>query len=99
MTRPISTRMHGMLDYPYAAALIALPFLLHWDRRAAQLSISAGVATLGVSLLTNYELGAVRVLPMRAHLAMDAVESSMLMNARKMVGNVDEHAARVLSIF
>jgi len=63
--KPISTRTHGIIDYAYAGALIALPFLLHWNRRAARLSIGAGLATLGISMVTNYECGVVRLLPDR----------------------------------
>src|SRR5581483_4624506 len=66
MMKPISTRTHGIIDYAFAGALIALPFLLRWDRRAARLSLGAGLATLGVSMMTNYECGLVRLLPMRA---------------------------------
>jgi hypothetical protein len=99
MTKPISTRTHGIIDYTYGGALIALPFLLHWDRRAAQLSIGAGLATLGVTVMTNFELGLLRLLPMRAHLAMDAAESSMLMSAPRILGGVDEGAGRVLATF
>src|SRR3954469_22738846 len=99
MTKPISTRTHGIVDYAYAGALLALPFLMHWDRRAAQLSIGAGLATLGVTVMTNFEMGLLRLLPMRAHLAMDAAESSMLMSAPKMLGDSDVTAGRILAAF
>jgi hypothetical protein len=99
MVKPISTRTHGIIDYAYGGALIALPFLMRWDRRAARLSLGAGLATLGVSMVTNYECGLVRLLPMRAHLAMDAAEASMLMGAPKVLGSVDNGAGRVLAIF
>jgi hypothetical protein len=95
--KPISTRTHGIIDYAYGGMLIALPFLMQWDRRAAQLSIGAGLATLGVTLMTNFELGLLRLLPMRAHLAMDAAENSMLMSAPKMLGDSDATAGRILA--
>lgn len=99
MMKPISTRMHGILDYVYGGTLIALPFLMGWDRRATQLSVGAGLATLGVSMMTNYEFGVMRVLPMKAHLAMDAAESSMLLGAPKMLQGSEDGAARVLATF
>jgi hypothetical protein len=98
MMKPISTRTHGIIDYAYGGALIALPFLMHWNRRAARLSIGAGLATLGVSMVTNYECGVVRLLPMKAHLAMDAAETSMLMGAPKTLGSMENGAGRVLAI-
>ena len=96
--RPISTRTHGLIDYIFSATLLTLPFALRWHGRAAQLSISAGLATLGVSLMTNYEWGAARVLPMKAHLGIDAAENSMLMSAPKIVGGEDRAAGRVLAV-
>src|SRR5436190_1781631 len=95
MMKPISTRAHGMIDYAYGGALIALPFLMRWNQRAARLSIGAGLATLGVSMMTNYECGVVRLLPMKAHLAIDAAETSMLMGARRTLATMDDGAERV----
>jgi len=101
MMKPISTRMHGMIDYAYAATLIALPFALGWRGRAAQLSIGSGLATLGLSMLTRYEYGVFPVLPMRTHLSIDAAESSMLMSAPKMLRGSEHgtNAGRVLAMF
>ena len=67
MTRPISTRTHGVIDYAFSATLMTLPFALGWRGRAANLAFGAGLATLATSLMTNYELGAVKMLPMKAH--------------------------------
>lgn len=49
--------------------------------------------------MTNYELGLVRLLPMRAHLAVDASETSMLMGAPKRLADADAAAGRVLAMF
>ncbi|HEY7172350.1 MAG TPA: hypothetical protein VH417_15970 [Vicinamibacterales bacterium] len=97
--KPISTRTHGIIDYAFGGALIALPFLMRWNRRAARLSVGAGLATLGVSMMTNYECGIIRLLPMKAHLAMDAAETSMLIGARRTLGSMDDGAGRVLAMF
>ena len=99
MTKPISTRTHGIIDFAYAAALIGLPFIRHWGVRATQLSVGTGLATLGASLLTKYEFGVMPVIPMKGHLAMDAAESSLLMAAPKILGEGDAEAARVLATF
>jgi hypothetical protein len=98
MIKPISTRTHGIIDYAYGGTLIALPFLMRWNRRAARLSIGAGLATLGVSMMTNYECGVIRLLPMKAHLAMDAAETSMLMGAPRTLGSMGDDAGRVLAM-
>lgn len=77
MTR-ISTRTHGVLDLVSAATLVALPRVLGWGDRVTATLTGLGVGTLGYSLLTRYEFGLLKVLPMRAHLALDALSGAAL---------------------
>ncbi len=72
--RPISTKLHGLLDYATGAKLVAASYLLRLDKEpVAKLAPRvAGASHIAYSLLTRYELGVVKVLPMRAHLALDA---------------------------
>ena len=78
--RVISTRTHGVIDYATGAALLAAPSLLGIsDEPAASKGLrTAGAAATVYSLLTDYELGLVRVIPMSAHLAMDAASGVLL---------------------
>lgn len=69
----ISTKMHGVLDYATAPLLLALPRQLGWSPAAHRILTGAAVATAVYSALTRYELGAVKALPMSAHLALDAM--------------------------
>lgn len=76
----ISTRTHGMLDYLTGATLLAAPRMLGLDdvpAAARVLRIAGGGAT-AYSLLTDYELGAVKVIPMHVHLALDAASGALL---------------------
>jgi hypothetical protein len=98
MNKPISTRVHGMIDYAFAATLIGLPYALGWNGRAARLAIASGLATLGMSMLTRYELGLVPLIPMKGHLTIDAAESSMLMSAPRMLRGEDPVPGRVLAV-
>jgi len=76
----ISTRVHGVLDYAVGLLLILLPFLLGLDSRSPEAWVltGAGIAALIYSVLTNYELGVVRVIPMPTHLALDALNGLFL---------------------
>jgi len=74
----ISTRTHGVIDYLTAGALLTLPRALGWGERATRLLTGAAVGTIGYSLLTRYEMGAVKLLPMRFHLALDALSGAAL---------------------
>jgi hypothetical protein len=76
--KPISTRTHGVLDYLTAGTLLALPRAMGWSENVTRLLTGAAVGTIGYSLLTRYELGALKLLPMRAHLALDALSGATL---------------------
>jgi hypothetical protein len=78
--RVISTRTHGAIDYLTGAGLLAAPSLLGIsdDRAASGVLTAAGLAATAYSLLTDYEFGLVRLIPMPAHLAMDAASGAMI---------------------
>jgi hypothetical protein len=69
----IPTRVHGVLDYLVGALLIAAPWLFDFQRGGAEtwVPVVLGVAAMLYSLLTDYEMGAFRMLPMPTHLALD----------------------------
>ncbi|MEM7117044.1 MAG: hypothetical protein AAF614_31720 [Chloroflexota bacterium] len=72
--RFVTKTIHAYLDYPVALALIALPFVLGLGMSnplARWLSVSIGVAAFVLTLLTNHELGVIRVLPYSLHLSVD----------------------------
>ncbi len=73
-----STRTHGVLDYLSVVLLPVLPRALGWNKTVTRLLTGSALATLIYSLLTRYELGAVKVLPMPAHLALDGTSGLML---------------------
>jgi len=73
-----STRTHGVLDYSSVLLLSVLPRALGWDKTVTRLLTGSALATLAYSLLTRYELGAVKVLPMPAHLALDGTSGLTL---------------------
>jgi len=76
--RRMSTKNHGVLDLLTAGTLVALPRMLGWGERVTNTLTGVAVGTLAYSLLTNYEFGLIRILPMRAHLAIDAASGTAL---------------------
>src|SRR5947209_13161045 len=65
--RRIPTRIHGLIDYFVGAGLIAAPELIDFgaDGSASKFTRSMGAAAVAYSLLTDYELGAFKLLPMQ----------------------------------
>ena len=78
-TRVIPTQAHAVLDYVTGGALVAAPRLLGLSGTTAGkvLALAGGIAT-AQSLMTDYELGLVKVIPMRAHLTLDALSGAMV---------------------
>lgn len=76
----IPTKVHGIVDFAKSGALVAAPEVFRLkDVRASALTPRILGATGSVySALTDYELGAVRMLPMKAHLALDAASGALL---------------------
>lgn len=74
--RFITKKIHSYLDYPVAIALIGLPFLLGLGSSnplALQLSVATGIAAFMLTLLTDHQTGAYRVIPYKIHLLVDGL--------------------------
>ena len=72
---PINSKLHGVLDYTTGTQLQFLPNALGYENDSPEAVAlrTAGAIHGGYSLITDYELGVVRMLPYRAHLALDAL--------------------------
>ena len=95
MRKPISTQTHGILDYLTAATLATLPGMLGLSERTTRALQMMAVGKLCYSLMTDNELGVVRALPMKAHLAMDAVNGVALAALPFMLDDDDDEAMAV----
>ena len=76
----ISTKTHGVLDYLVGIILIASPWIFGFaDGTAAQwIPVILGIAALVYSLMTDYELGAAKIISMKTHLTLDLVSGIFL---------------------
>jgi SPW repeat len=89
--RFIPTRVHGMVDYAMGLVLIVAPWVLGFAPWGAQTWVPGilGIATIGYSFFTDYELGLVRAIPMRRHLALDAGSGAFLAASPWLFGFAD----------
>jgi hypothetical protein len=96
----LSTRAHGVLHYNTAAVLIVVPAIVllsggssdgtvsEWSTAMGLLFV-VGVLILGLALLTRYELGIVRAVPMAGDIAVDIVVGLVLIASPWVLGFAD----------
>jgi len=75
----INTKLHGVLDYSIALALL-LPWIVdygHADEDTMMLA-SFGGLILFYSLLTDYEFGLIKLFPIKVHLLFDILVGIVL---------------------
>jgi hypothetical protein len=92
--RFIPTKLHAPLDYIVGAALIAAPWILQFSEHTAATAISIvlGIGLIAYSLLTDYELGLWRVVPMSIHTLFDIGAGAFLAASPWIFGFADETA-------
>lgn len=73
--RFISTKIHGILDYLIGLLLVSGPWLFNYNYGGAEtwISVAIGILIILYSALTDYELGIIRLIPMKARIIMDAM--------------------------
>ena len=87
--RFVTRKMHAFLDYPVALSLIGLPFVLQLGAShplALWLAVATGIAAFVLTLLTDHELGVIRVLPYSFHLAVDFTVGALFLVAPILFG-------------
>ena len=91
--RMIPTRAHGMMDYLVGVLLIVSPWLFGFADESGTAKwtfIILGVVVIATSLMTNYELGLMHVLPMHLHLWADALVGLVLALSPWIFGYADD---------
>jgi SPW repeat len=94
LARMIPTKLHAGMDYAVGLLLIASPWLFGFadeSTAATWIAVLAGVAMLGLSMITDYEGGLLaRLTPMRTHLMADAGLGLLLAVSPWLFGFADE---------
>jgi hypothetical protein len=96
---PISPALHGTLDYPLAAVLIAAPLVLHFgDDTAKVVMLVIGGAAAVLAVGTNWSHGIIRVIPPVLHGVADIGATILLIAAPFIFGFSDHTLALVVYI-
>ena len=89
----IPTKVHGVLDYLVAVALIFAPMIFGFQAvggAAVTIPVVLGIGLFIYSLLTNYEWGVFKVINMKYHLVIDVLASALLALSPWLFGFADQ---------
>jgi hypothetical protein len=95
--RFIPTTAHGLADYIVGLVVVGLPFYFGWTGTGRIAFVTLGLLVICYSLLTDYELGLVRVLRIRFHL-LDALFGLAMVAAPTLLRLSDDARIRVYVI-
>ena len=94
--KPISPRIHGVLDYATSAAVAVAPRAMNFPKPARLLFESLAAGYTGLSAVTDYPLSAKRVAPFKAHGAAELAIAAVLPALPYALGFAHHRAARNL---
>jgi hypothetical protein len=96
MRRPISPRIHGVIDYSTSAAVAAAPAIFDFPAPATRLFESLAAGYTSLSAVTDYPLAVKRKVPFKAHGAAELAIAAVLPALPWALGFADNRAARNL---
>ena len=88
----ISTKIHGYIDYFMGLFLVLCPlFITVEDNAASAVLVILGGGVILYSLITDYELGLLKILGMKTHLMIDLLGGIFLAASPWLFGFADEN--------
>jgi hypothetical protein len=84
------------MDYLSVATLLALPRMLNASDRTTMVFTVVALTALVYSLLTRYELGLFKALPMTVHLVLDFLSGALLLAARSFCSRMTTRLSALL---
>ena len=94
--KPISPRIHGVLDYATSTAVAVAPRAMRFPKPARVLFESLAAGYTGLSAVTDYPLSVKRLAPFRVHGATELAIAAILPALPFALGFADHRAARNL---
>lgn len=98
MPKPISPRVHGMIDYGTSAAVATTPAIFDIPRAARNLFEGLATGYTGLSSLTDYPLSLKRLVPFKVHGAAELAVAAILPAMPWLLGFANDRAARNMCI-
>jgi hypothetical protein len=88
----IDTKTHGYIDYIMGTLLIAMAYFINFNSENAPTFVLYLVGALAIlySLLTKYELGVIKIIPMYIHLMLDSLSGIFLATSPWLLGFAED---------
>lgn len=88
---------HGVIDYAMAGTMLAAPWLFGFsrNRKATSSAVGTGAAILGLSLMTRYPLGAVKLVSFPTHGVIETVAGLLTATAPWLMGFSRQRSAKL----
>ena len=96
MQKPITPRVHGMIDYSTSAMVAAAPTMFNLPKPATTLFTTLAATYTGIAAFTNYPLSVKRAIPYKAHGAAELVSALALPALPWVLGFANHRTARNL---
>ena len=94
--KPISPRIHGVLDYATSTAVAVAPRAMNFPKPARRLFESLAAGYTGLSAVTDYTMSVRRLAPFKAHGAAELAIAAVLPVLPYALGFAHHRAARNL---
>jgi hypothetical protein len=94
VNKPISARVHGVLDYATVAAFLNAPMVLGFHGTPAAIVYWLAGIHLLMTGFTDFPLGVFKIIPFKIHGVIDLLAGIFLLAAPWMFGFVSDYAAR-----
>ncbi len=90
----VNSKIHGILDYASVLFLWASPTLFGLPEVTSYFTYSLGFIHLTLTILTNFELGLIKVVPLKIHGIVEAIVALILIVVAFYLGSSEGTVAR-----
>jgi hypothetical protein len=91
----LNSKIHGIIDYTVVIFLWSSPTLFAFPKIASGFTYILGCIHLALTLATNFELGVVKIIPLKIHGWIELVVSITLFCCSFLLGNLEGIAPEI----
>ena len=88
----LTSKSHGILDYIFSIFLLASPTLFQMEGSLSTITYALGVVHLAMTMMTNFEVGLIKVIPFRIHGLIEVFVALVLIGLAFWFSNNSEQA-------